>query len=308
MNNSFVKFIIKISVLFVLLFIFDRSVGLLFVKMKDIALVKNPENIWVKTPYVVEKVESDIIIIGSSKASHHYVPQMIEDSLGMSVYNCGQDGCFFLYQNCIVNMILDRYNPKMIIWDIQPQCFNDAEDMAEYQNIRYLSPYYGNNHWATSYINSESDSSRFKMRSRMFAYNSKLLNYVYPLLVNSKQNNKGYIPLQISEYEYPQIDTSKVYSKYIQSRTKLENLYQTLDRSRKLGVPLKIMISPEFNKVDSALNSAISDIEAIAEKTEVSFNNFMSVFSKSSYLFKDASHLNDAGAKAYTKNIISVIN
>ena len=140
-------------------------------KMKDVGLAGNPENMWLKTPFTVEKMDADVVVIGSSKASHHYVPQMLEDSLGMTAYNCGQDGCFFLYQNCIINMILDRYMPKTIIWDIQPSSFVSKDLSSEYQNIRYLSPYYPNNSWAKLHINSESTNMRFKHTSRTSAYN-----------------------------------------------------------------------------------------------------------------------------------------
>ena len=105
-NKSLYTFCLKAVLLLVILFGVDRLVGVAFVKMKDVGLAKNPENMWLKTAYTVEKVNADVVVIGSSKASHHYVPQMLEDSLGMTVYNCGQDGCFLLYQNCIVNMIL----------------------------------------------------------------------------------------------------------------------------------------------------------------------------------------------------------
>lgn len=119
-KNTLWAFCLKIVLLVVILFGVDRLVGAAFVKMKDVGLAGNPENMWLKTPFTIEKVDADVVVIGSSKASHHYVPQMLEDSLGMTAYNCGHDGCFFLYQNCIINMILDRYTPKMILWDIQP--------------------------------------------------------------------------------------------------------------------------------------------------------------------------------------------
>ena len=42
--------------------------------------------------YVCEKVTEDIIIMGSSRASHHYVPEIISEELGMSCFNAGRDG------------------------------------------------------------------------------------------------------------------------------------------------------------------------------------------------------------------------
>ena len=34
----------------------------------------------------------DVLIMGSSRAHHHYVPEIISDSLGLSCYNTGKDG------------------------------------------------------------------------------------------------------------------------------------------------------------------------------------------------------------------------
>ena len=42
--------------------------------------------------YICDKSVDDILIFGSSRAVHHYNSSMIEDSLGMSCYNCGDDG------------------------------------------------------------------------------------------------------------------------------------------------------------------------------------------------------------------------
>ena len=148
-NRTFIAFCLKVIVFVLLLFLVDRGIGSVFVAMKDHGLKINSENMWLKTAFVVEKVDAEVLIIGSSKASHHYVPAIIADSLQMTVYNCGQDGCFFLYQNCIINMVLDRYKPQMIFWDLQSECFSRGDNMQEYQNLRYLSPYYGKNHWVT---------------------------------------------------------------------------------------------------------------------------------------------------------------
>ena len=59
----------------------------------------------------------DIIILGSSRASHHYIPRIIEDGLGMTCFNAGQDGNGIILQYGRWKMISERYTPKMIIYD-----------------------------------------------------------------------------------------------------------------------------------------------------------------------------------------------
>ena len=70
-------------------------------------------------------------------------------------------------------MLVDRYHPNMIIGDIQPSSFYGENSAAEYQNFRYLSPYYHKSQWATEYINGESEKMRFRMLSGLFT--SKIL-------------------------------------------------------------------------------------------------------------------------------------
>lgn len=304
MNTKFTLFCVKAFVFSILLFAIDWVVGSAFVSMKDMGLKKNPENMWLKTPFVVEKVNSDVVIIGSSTASHHYIPQMISDLLNMTVYNCGQDGCFFLYQNCIINMLLDRYNPKMIIWDIQPGSFT-SHNMKEYQNIRYLSPYYPQSLWAKKFIDSESKNMPLRMQSRMFAYNSKVLNYLFPLVISSSKTDNGYIPLPNEGYIYPEKrKNEKTEMPYSQNEEYLDLLSITLERCKKNGVAVQLFVSPEYNYESNAYLAAVEDICRVSFDKGVPCHNYHSLAANDSTMFKDVSHLNDKGARIYTAKVV----
>lgn len=307
-KNTLLAFCLKVVLLVVILFGVDRLVGAAFVKMKDVGLATNPENMWLKTAYTVEKVDAEVVVIGSSKASHHYVPQILEDSLGMTAYNCGQDGCFFLYQNCIINMILDRYTPKMILWDIQPGSFVGVDHSLEYQNIRYLSPYYPANAWAERYINSESPKMRYRMMSQMFAYNSKALNYVFPLVTHTSATKNGYIPLATEGYLYPEMSKQKE-KEGVVNRAYLDLLDETMKRCKEKGVELRMYISPTYSLKSTLTVAAEEGIGNVAKRNTVSFTNAHSDerFMQDATLFKDAGHLNDKGARMFTEDILQDI-
>lgn len=303
------SFLYRVFLFLLLIFVLDRGIGTLFVLMKDLGLKNNPENVWLKTPFAVEKVETDVVIIGSSKASHHYVSQMMMDSLSMSVYNCGQDGCFFLYQNCLINMILERYKPRMIIWDIQPESFNELLPIQEYQNFRYLSPYYNNIRWAKSYIDGESTMMRYKMMSKSFAYNSKILNYIFPLLfsVNMERNN-GYLPLQ-GEGILPKISGETIDEKFVSFDQHLMLLENTIQRCIDNDICLCVFVSPVYSDKNIAVVSAVSDIQCITQKYNVVFQDYTysSKFLQRPEFFKDISHLNASGAEFFTDIILKEI-
>lgn len=309
-NRTFIAFCLKVIVFVLLLFLVDRGIGSVFVAMKDHGLKINSENMWLKTAFVVEKVDAEVLIIGSSKASHHYVPAIIADSLQMTVYNCGQDGCFFLYQNCIINMVLDRYKPQMIFWDLQPECFSRGDNMQEYQNLRYLSPYYGKNHWVTMYVNGEGKTMSIKMCSKMFAYNSKIFNYVFPLLAKSSKTERGYIPLPVDGYDYPVLardfnDTST----YFLCDDKFKLLDRTMERCQIEGVKLNLFVSPKYDIKSEAYNQALQGIQCMAQKYDIEYLDCSSnsIFMNDATLFKDVSHLNDKGARVFTEFILRKI-
>lgn len=309
MKPNLSTFCFKVIIFIGLLFIVDMSIGASFVSLKDIGLKKNPENMWLKTPFVVEKVNSDVVIIGSSKASHHYIPKIIYDSLGLSAYNCGQDGCFFLCQNCVINMMLDRYKPKMIIWDIQPNSFF-GDKPKEYQNFRYLSPYYHINHWAKDYIDSESAKMELRMYSKLFSYNSKALNYVFPLIAGSSKTERGYIALPNDGYKFPEKKAEKTEEpQYTSNKKYLNLLYTTLKRCKKENVDIQLFISPEYNYESKSFKDAVKDISRIANQNSVPFHNFHTIGnSNDSTLFKDTSHLNAKGAQIYTNLVVKELN
>ena len=302
-NNTFLTFCIKVVLILVIIFGIDSFVGYTFVKMMDLGLKSNSENMWLKTPFTVEKVNADVVVIGSSKATHNYVPQILEEELGMTTYNCGQDGCFFLYQNCIVNVILDRYCPKQIVWDIQPESFVSKDKSSQYQNIRYLSPYYHDNEWVKSFVDGESKKMPVLMRSRMYAYNSKFLNYLFPLLFHGTTTDNGYIPLPSEGYTTPEMHDEIDDKSLVASSDYLDLLNATLKRCREKQTDVYLVISPEFSRKSIQTKSAERAICEQAVLEGFHCYDFLSneVFMKDASLFKDACHLNDKGAKLYTE-------
>lgn len=309
LNNNLLKFCSKVLILLWIISCVDRLTGEIFVNMKNLGLKNNPYHEWMRTPYTVEEVAADVIIIGSSKASHHYVPEIIENKLGRSVYNCGQDGCYFLYQNTIVNMVLDRYSPQLIIWDIQPSSFLQENSNAEYINMRLLSPYYYCNPWTKKYIDSESENAALKMNSRMYAYNSKCLNYILPIIHKRKINRSGYYPLLNEGYALPVFVAENQPKSYVVSKEYLDILSDTIQRCKENNVDVQLVASPVFSrKCNSTIESLIS-IDSIAVNNQITFIDMTSseIFMEDASLFKDVTHLNDKGAHLFTNMLMESI-
>ena len=144
--------------------------------------------------------------------------------------------------------------------------------------------------------------------SRMFAYNSKALNYVFPLVTHSSATKNGYIPLATEGYLYPEM-SKQAETEGVVNSAYLDLLDKTMKRCKEKGVELRMYISPEFSQKSALTTAAEKEIGSVAMCNHVSFTNAHSDehFMQDATLFKDASHLNDKGARLFTKNLIGHI-
>ena len=92
-----------------------------------------------KTYFSLYDVNTPVVIVGSSR------------SIGLPAYNVARDGCFFSHNSCVVNSIIDRYSPKLIIWE------NCCEYLYEGVDDPFVNlyPYYKTNKWVTTAIKEE---------------------------------------------------------------------------------------------------------------------------------------------------------
>lgn len=87
-------------------------------------------------------IKEDIFIYGSSRAWVQFNPKILEDSLGLSVYNFGMDGYRFKMQY-YRHLLLLKYSkqPKCIIHSLD---FNTFEKQTELYNAKQFLPYIRN--------------------------------------------------------------------------------------------------------------------------------------------------------------------
>ena len=129
------KFIINIFYFFTLVVFVDYLFGianLFMIEKSKGGVTKQMHNLCFKDQY-------DILIMGSSRAHHHYVPELVADSLGATVYNAGQDGNGIVLHYGVLQMVCQRYHPKMIVYDVYKpfDIYKYAEDQ---NNTRYIQP------------------------------------------------------------------------------------------------------------------------------------------------------------------------
>jgi hypothetical protein len=297
------KFICKIGLFFLIIAIVDVVFGYTMgaiTKRIDIGGAGRDN-------YICDKMTDDVLIFGSSRAEHHYNAQMITDSLGVSCYNAGEDGSgiFLAYGRLL--MILERYTPKTIIYEVTPSFdYLDVEDNHKYLyklKRRYDRPGIDSIFWDID------PTEKYKMISGMYRHNSSFLQdlIVYLLRMSTDNGIKGFRPL-IGEMDTMKIAAEKKSDDskevYVYDSLKIHYLDKFLEKAK--DMKLVFVVSPLWYGQDTLV---LEPIKQICEK----WNTFIIDFSNSpkyvhnNEYFKDGVHLNARGADEFTKDLINAL-
>lgn len=303
--KQYLKWFAKLILLALVLLIADFAVGKLDDYVFHLDSNSNPDYI---TNLI--KMDDDMIIIGSSTASHHYIPTRIQDSLGLTVYNAGLDGAFFIFQNCAINYLVQQNPPRYILWEIDEDCLSDNMPQSrEYQKMQELYPYYNNNYIHNA-IDGRDEWQKYRMLSKIYRDNSSMVNDVKIGILSLthrlsrastvfQDSIKGYKPLPSTGYDYPELETLKV-DEYV-NPMKIEILKNTIHSCKKSGVKIIFTSSPRHYNADLLSLQQARKLKQIASEEEIPyliFYNYFPLAGKSSF-FKDNDHLNSNGTEAY---------
>ena len=293
------KFILKVLMFFVLVAVMDFAWGGIFSWLREYAKGGSTEN----CEYIANRCEDDIIILGSSRATHHYIPQIIEDSLGLSCYNCGEEGNGIVLAFGRFKMLTNRYKPKLVIYELTPGYdYGIKEPNTKY--LGYLRPYYDKNGIKRLFDDFDDEFSFLKMKSKMYQNTGKLLpdlvdNFVY------RDNKKGYTPLSgkinINSIDEPVIERMEIDS------LKLSYIEKLILEAKNKNIQIVFMISPRYG-----INSDVSNYEpaiALSNKYGIPFYNFIDyrTIADNAEYFQDIGHMNDEGAVAYTQMLVKEV-
>lgn len=253
--------------------------------------------------YACKESNEDVIIMGSSRAQHHYIPQIISDSLKMSCINAGQDGNGIIMQYGRWKMISERYAPKLIIYDITS--FYDLDENDNMTYIDRLKPFC-NDIDVRNYVAGIFPLERVKLISRLYRYNYKFLEMISDCMHGKGDNNRGYFPLY-GQIRPDAINKTQIRKEISIDHLKVHYLEQLAKDCIEKNTKLVFVVSPTFNRI-SNFDEYLVPVEAIAERYNVQlFNYYDSELSSIQSLFKDSQHLNDEGAKQFISEIVSHI-
>jgi hypothetical protein len=301
-KNQVLRFVLNLIILFLIVLAIDRTGGVLSRRLYFSQ--KDGENY--RTTYSLDSTNADILVFGSSRANHHYIPEVFEDSLKMSFCNTGRDGSYLLYNYAIFKSIIKRYTPKIIILDISHnELFYNS---LNYDCLSSLLPYYYSNPEIQSIINLRGPYERYKLLSSVYPFNSGLLTLISNNFNSERKpeiNRKGYIPLYGSMNNIALTNLNDTSTVYDPANFDAINSICSICKSR--NIKLFFIQSPFYANISET--SSTLEISKLARQYNASFISYFNdqYFIKRPSLFKDLSHLNDAGAIVFSGMIVNQI-
>jgi hypothetical protein len=254
--------------------------------------------------YALEKQEADILILGSSRAMHHYNPDIISDTIEMSCFNAGFDGQGILYQKALLDVMMERYSPKMVIFDIKLNELEKKESV--YDNLSMLGPYLKRHPVLWNTLSLKSPFEKIKHLSKIYPYNSMFTAIV-----------KGNLPIKtndVSDNGFTKVEgvwtdglEEEFYEEEILDKNNINAFNQMIINCKNADIKMYVVLSPVFSKHINNSNS-INYIIKQCEKEKIPYlsyaNNDLYLDSK---LFKDAMHLNSAGADLFSSDFAHLL-
>lgn len=282
------KIITTIIALLVMYFIADRIGGM------AIRWAYNHSATDAKLKTIVEKTEVEIVLMGSSKTEDHFVPQVFEDSLGMSTYNCGLVGCMnIFYQYALLNLVLERYTPKIVLLEI-----GNKSGIDRPQRLAALAPYLGLSAQADSVFRDFEQYNEYVL-SHCYRYN---LNFVNTIGWVGKQiiddPNKGFVRQTVANYALKK-------DKFLDIEACEKALYyfkKYIERCKECGVFLVVYAPPYFADSDKDLYASYM---SIMEGYNIPFWDYQtsSFYHGNPEYWHDELHMSGKGADVFSSKI-----
>lgn len=262
------------------------------------------------------KVNSDILIYGSSRAWVHFNSTMMSDSLKITTYNLGIDGHNFWLQYLRHKMVLDRNTkPKVIIVSVDMFTLQKVENLY---NLEQFLPYML---WNNQIKNATSSYEGFEFADYQFPliryYGKKkeietAIRYYSGHLSNPVCRVKGYQGLnRVWNADFNKAKSSmKGYKVKIDSETVL--LFQRfLSECKQNNIKLIFVYAPEYIEGQSFTinrNQIFSIFKKYSKRYNIPFYDYSndSICLQKKYFYNSV-HLNKTGAELFSAKFIDTL-
>ena len=247
---------------------------------------------------IIKEVNTDIICIGNSAILNSVNPEIIEDSLSMTCYNGGITGQGVFFFETIIDCILQRHTPKMIIVGLRPEEVGGNIGEGIYD---VLKPYYGLGYTSIDdHFNKTNGFDRFLLHSNLLRYNTIWVRVLlYMLFDDTAYPENGFMPLD-KPSKIPQLHHIKEYEKPV--KEKLECIERIIQKCQERNIDIVICYPPTLNSFKQKELPCVKAIEDLCHryKTPCLIDYDNKYFQHHPELFYDEGHVNKDGADKYS--------
>lgn len=284
------KFISYIVLFFVIVCIVDFGFGKAVDKLCSTAKDGEKSKIY----YIANKMDEDVVIMGSSRAYRHYVPHVLEDSIKMSVYNAGCSNMGIVCNYGLYKAFKKTHTPKTIIYEVYYTDFAEGDITTYLDNLRLLK----NDKDICEYIASFSSDDRWKMYSSLYCYNTKWIYIVQENIKSSMTLDKGYAPDKGKLTYKPE----KPKNEYKIDSLKIRTFKDFIKEVSNDNTSLILTVSPLYYGDNF---SWIEWARDIASDFNIPFYDYSrdELFFENNELFYDQIHLNEEGSILFSQKI-----
>lgn len=297
-----------------ILFSFITCISLILLDVvitKGLRLEKQ-SNLGVWNSIYESKINSDIIINGSSRAVYHIDPLIVTKLLNKSSYNLGMDGQMFEIQYCRFKIFLEHNPPpKIVIQSVDCHTLCKTKGIYDYQQFL---PFLQDSIMKNTLIELEGLSKNdFEIPMARYAGEFKLMSHALKLLIgqgdNSSDRYNGF-EAQNKIWNSDLAAAKRLYPKkleYILDKRVVKLFEKYIQYCKSNNIELILVYTPEYlegQKFIKNRRDIITLYEKIAAKYQIPFLNYSaSKVSQNRNLFYNALHLNKYGAQLFSTEL-----
>lgn len=251
--------------------------------------------------------ETDMAILGASRACHHYNPQLIGDSLHLKVHNYGIDGQNIFVHYAMLQMLIHhaRQIPRIIILEIGAIDINDTPQWNT-EKMGILYPYYNSETTVREMVEDllSPEEQMIVKNCGLYRHNSNFLAYLKNSLISMPNDSNGYKPLD-KIWANPIADGQE-HGENVHPQ-KVVYLEKFIQLCQQHDIHLILASSPTFQRLPDQIWSAA--VRSISQKYHIPFlyHEKDELFLKHGEWFNDPLHLNKQGATHYSNIIVDEI-
>lgn len=287
--KKFVIYIVKIVLITVLIaFILDGLYTYIFLQSHNRGKIEQVFN--------SKAQKYDVVILGSSRANNHFVPQIFEDR-GLKTFNYGMSGGHLFEASLMLKLMIERkYEIKNVILEADLNLSNDHQ--SEGVSAKFL-PYIHNSEIIKNHFFNEKDFNELYYIPfyRYIKYDNKIgFREVCKIIRDDKTNsldNSGYYPLQ--KHKNGNMKNNIVNLNPL----KHNKYYEEIKNLCKIhNINFIAIMTPMCENV-----KGMNYFEKV-KKLYPEIYNYENVVKEDKY-FSSCGHMNDAGAKIFTAKIVT---